>query len=455
MNKKKETGRPLPTFDNLSAIAVIIGIVIGIGIFRLPPLVAQQAASDLQFIGFWVAGGIVSLLGAFCYAELAALKPDAGGEYHFLSEAYGSFLGFIFSWGRMTVIQTGSIALAAFILGDYATLLLDLGPYSSSIYAAAAVILVTGLNLYGTGESRKAQNILALVIVIILVGLGIASFLSEPATGIATGDNAYTLPNWGATGSAMIFVLLTYGGWNEAVYLSAEVKDPRENMVSVLTLGILVITVVYVLVNSAYIHVLGLEGLQQADTVGANFTESILGTEGAIAVAFIVVVASLSTTNATVITGARTNYALGRDFKILGFLNNWHTKRNTPVTALIVQGGIALLLVFLGTFTEEAVATMVDYTAPVFWLFILMTTISIFIFRRRYDKKDLPYQVPFYPVTPILFSMVCAYMLYSSLLFTGPGALIGVGILCLGIPFVLIEYARSNRKEDIPADSTH
>lgn len=446
MKDNQSSGHPLPTFNKLSAIAVIIGIVIGIGIFRLPPLVAQQASTDLQFIGFWVAGGAISLLGAFCYAELAALKPDAGGEYHFLSEAYGSFLGFIFSWGRMTVIQTGSIALAAFILGDYATLLFDLGPYSSSIYAAVAVILVTGLNIYGTGESRKTQNILASVIVLMLVGLGLASFISGAPDGIVTKEQPFSFPEWGATGSAMIFVLLTYGGWNEAVYLSAEVKEPQKNMAPVLTVGILVITAVYVLINSAYLQILGLQGLQQSDTVGANFTEHILGTEGAIAVSLIVIITSLSTTNATVITGARTNYALGRDFKILGFLNQWNSQRNTPTNALLVQGGIALLLVFLGTFTEEAVATMVDYTAPVFWLFILLTTLSIFVFRRRYDVKNIPYKVPLYPVTPILFSLVCAYMLYSSLLFTGPGALIGVGILSLGIPFVLVEYARDKGK---------
>lgn len=450
----KNSGRPLETFDNLSAIAVIIGIVIGIGIFRLPPLVAQQAATDAQFIGFWIAGGLICLLGAFCYAELAALKPDAGGEYHFLSEAYGSFIGFIFSWGRMTVIQTGSIALAAFILGDYATLLFDLGPYSSSIYAATAVILITGLNLFGTSESRRTQNILASFIVLILIGLGVSSFFIEPSAPIGTGETSFTLPGWESTGSAMIFVLLTYGGWNEAVYLSAEIKGSKTNMVWVLTIGILVITTVYVLVNSAYLHVLGLEALQQADTVGANFTDNILGTKGAVAIAVIVVLASLSTTNATVITGARTNYALGRDFHILRFLDNWHPSRNTPFNALIVQGVIALMLILLGTFTEEAVATMVDYTAPVFWLFLLLTTGSIFIFRHRHNPQDFPYRTPLYPVTPVLFMIVCAYMLYSSLLFTGPGALIGVGILSLGIPVVMVDYSRQKNVEDSSVDST-
>lgn len=439
---KKTAGHPLKTFNNLSVIAVIVGIVIGIGIFRLPPLVAQQAASDLQFIGYWVAGGFISLLGALCYAELAALKPDTGGEYYFLNEAYGSFPAFIFSWGRMTVIQTGSIALAAFILGDYATLLLDLGPYSSSIYAAAAIITITGLNLYGTAESRGVQNILASAIVLLLIGLGLIGFLMNGVEPSAAAKQGWSFPSTEAAGSAMIFVLLTYGGWNEAAYLSAEIKGVKKNMATVLTAGIILITTIYVLVNSAYIHVLGLEALQNADTVGSNFTEQILGPGGAVFVTLIVILASLSTTNATVITGARTNYALGRDFKVLRFLDGWHKERNTPFNALLVQGAIALLLVLLGTFTEEAVATMVDYTAPVFWLFLFLSTMSIFVFRYQYDKSELPYRVPLYPLTPILFLLACGYMLYSSLAFTGPGALFGVGILCLGIPVLMVEYYR-------------
>lgn len=442
---KQMAGRPLKTFNNLSVIAVIIGIVIGIGIFRLPPLVAQEATSDLQFLSFWIAGGVISLLGALCYAELAAFKPDAGGEYYFLYEAYGSFPAFIFSWGRMTVIQTGSIALAAFILGDYATLLLDLGPYSSSIYAAAAIITVTGLNLYGTAESRGAQNILASVIVLLLIGLGLLSFLTVSLQESAATPQIWSFPSTESAGTAMIFVLLTYGGWNEAAYLSAEFKGVKQNMAGVLTGGILLITFIYVLVNGAYIHILGLEGLQQSDAVGSSFTQQILGVEGAIAVAVIVIVASLSTTNATVITGARTNYALGRDFKVLRFLNGWHGKRNTPFNALLVQGAIALFLVLLGTFTEEAVATMVDYTAPVFWLFLCLSTLSLFVFRYRHNIEEFPYKVPLYPLTPILFLLACSYMLYSSLVFTGPGALFGVGILCLGIPVLMIEYYRERR----------
>src|SRR5699024_1480237 len=147
----------------------IVGIVVGIGIFRLPSIVAQNASSELHYLGFWVAGGLISSLGALCYAELAAGRPDAGGEYHFLTKAYGSSTGFLFSCARMTVVHTGSIALAAFILGDYASVIFDLGTHSSSIYAGVTVCLLTGLNMWGTGRSRNAQNLMTALIVIVII----------------------------------------------------------------------------------------------------------------------------------------------------------------------------------------------------------------------------------------------------------------------------------------------
>lgn len=238
----------------------------------------------------------------------------------------------------------------------------------------------------------------------------------------------------------MIFVLLTYGGWNETSYLSGELKNVKQNMIRVLAIGIGVITLIYVSVNYAYLHVLGLEGLRASEAVGADLTAAILGSEGAVFLSLIVIIAALSTANATIITGARTNYALGRDFSLLRFLGVWDARHNTPVNALLVQGAIAMLLVFLGTFTEESVSTMVDYTAPVFWFFLMMTGISLFVFRYKNYEKELPYSVPFYPVTPILFILTTLYMLYSALAFTGIGALAGVGILLAGIP--VLYFAR-------------
>lgn len=439
-DKSLSAGSPQPIFTNLSAVAVIVGIVIGIGIFRLPPIVASNAGSGAEFIGFWVAGGIISLIGALCYAELASAFPDAGGEYHFLNRAYGTSVGFLFSWGRMTVIQTGSIALAGFILGDYATRLLDLGTYSSAVYAAITVIALTGLNLWGTNPSKKTQNVVTGAIVVVLLLVSIGSIIGGGGSEAAIGS----MPeNTGSVGAAMIFVLLTYGGWNEASYLSGEIRDVRKNMIRVLVLGIGVITLIYVLVNYAYLHVLGLEGLQNSEAVGADLTAYFLGEGGAIMLSVIVIITALSTANATIITGARTNYALGRDFSFLKFLGKWNPRQNTPDNALLVQGGIALVLVVVGAITKQSITTMVDYTAPVFWFFLLLIGISLFVFRYINPDVERPFKVPFYPVTPILFILTAGYLLYSSLTYTGIGALLGVGILLTGIPVLL--WGRSRK----------
>ncbi len=242
----------------------------------------------------------------------------------------------------------------------------------------------------------------------------------------------------------MIFVLLTYGGWNEGVYLSAELKNVRRNMSKVLLIGLAVITILYVLINSAYLQVLGLEQLRTSETIGVDLTNSIFGSEGAFIMATIVIISALSTANATIITGARTNYALGRDFSALGWIGRWNADYNSPINALLVQGGISLGLVFLGAFTQEAVSTMVDYTAPVFWLFILLTTITLFLFRRKEESSDDIFKVPLYPLTPILFILCCSYLLYSSIMFTGWGAMVGIGILAVGLP--VYYWAQNKRK---------
>lgn len=412
---------------------MVVGIVVGIGIFRLPTIVAQHSASELHFILFWLAGGLISILGALCYSELASNHPDAGGEYYFLSEAFGPCVGFLFNWGRMTVIQTGSIALAAFILGEYATEILPLGAHSSSIYAASTVITLTGVNIIGTTSSKIVQGTVTGLTVFVLIVTG--------ALGLYLGGSATTAdPTTGTSsaGAAMIFILLTYGGWNEGVYLSAELKNVRHNMARVLITSLLLVTTTYVLINAAYLHILGLESLRSSTTIGVDLTDQIFGTASSELMAFFVVVAALSTVNASIITGARTNYALGRDFEIFHYLGNWDSNRNTPRNALLFQGAIALGLVGLGSITKAAVSTMVDYTAPVFWFFILLTTASIFVFRRR-DNGTLDYEVPFFPMTPLLFMGVCGYLLYSSLVFTGLGALVGIGIFLLGLP--LYAYA--------------
>jgi amino acid transporter len=417
---------------------MIVGIVVGSGIFRLPTFVAGNVDSSTLFLSLWVAGGVISFVGALVYSELASAFPSAGGDYHFLMRAYGRPVAFLFAWARMTVMQTGSIALVAFVFGDYATQLVALGPFGSSIYAAAAIVGLTALNMVGTWQGKWAQNLLTILIAVGLLGVVALSLGTPPSP-----------PNEGATttvtvGAAMILVLLTYGGWNEAAYLSGEIRDVRRNMVRALLFGIGIVTLIYVAVNYAYVRTLGLDGVRKSEAVGADLMRATLGEGGAVLLSVLVSAAALSTLNATIFTGARTNYALGRDFPMFGYLGRWKLRGETPANALLVQGAIALGLVILGTgLARGGIQTMVDYTAPVFWFFFLMTGIALFVLRRQTPESPDPFRVPLYPVTPLLFCGTCVYMLYSSLTFTGPGAAIGVAIVLVGLPVFL--FASRNR----------
>jgi APA family basic amino acid/polyamine antiporter len=410
---------------------MIVGVVVGTGIFRLPSFVAGNVDTPNAFLLLWVAGGVASFIGALVYAELVSSFPSAGGDYHFLMRAYGRPVAFLFAWARMTVMQTGSIALVALVFGDYATQLLPLGAYSSGIYAAGAVVVLTALNVIGTWQGKTAQNLLSLAIVSAMV-VAFAASVAHP--GVAPAASTGTL----SIGGAMILVLLTYGGWNEAAYLSGEIRDVRRNMVRALMLGIGVVTVLYVGINYAYVKVLGLDGLRSSEAIGADLTRATLGDAGAFVLIVLVVGAALSTVNATIFTGARTNFALGRDFSLFRVLGSWKRDGETPANALLLQAVIALALVGGASVARSGIQAMVDYTAPVFWLFFLLTGISLFVLRGRTPEAAQPFRVPLYPITPLLFCAICAYMLYSSVTFTGVGALYGMAIVAAGLPVLLV-----------------
>jgi amino acid transporter len=336
-------------------------MVIGAGIFETPALVAATVGSLPAVILVWLLGGGISLVGALCYAELATTYPDPGGNYAYLKRAFGNRIAFLFSWARMTVIQPGSIALLAFVLGDYTTQLLPLGAYSSSLYAIAAIALFTGLNLLGIRQSRSTQSILAIAEVIGLLLVVIIGFSSSAGTSAAPIESASN-----PLGASLIFVLLSYGGWNEAAYISAELKQVERNMVRSLLWSIGIISTIYLLLNLAYVHGLGLSAMAQSKAIAADLMQQTLGTPGRQLISILVAIAALSSLNATILTGARTNYALGRDFPLFARLGRWHSYTSTPSSALLMQGAIALVLVVLGSIQRQGFATMVDYTAPVF-----------------------------------------------------------------------------------------
>lgn len=431
-NATNATARPQQLLSVFAGASFIIGIVIGTGIFRTPSDVASGVGSEAMFLAVWVLGGVIMLAGALCYAELGSAHPDAGGEYHYLSRAFGRPVGVLFAWARGTVIQTGAIAAVAFVYAEYASNILPLGAYGNAIHALLAVVIITGLNLIGTPQSARAQLLLTALTILALLSVILGGLLTP------TGEQPAINPDsqWGNIGLAMVFVLLTYGGWNEAAYLSGELRDVRRNMVRTLLLGTGVVVALYVLVNVAFLNVLGLEGLRTSGAVGAELMRVVAGDASAMVFSIVVCVCALSTLNATVFTGARVYYALGRDLPSIRVLGVWEANGDRPARALILQGAIALVLVIFGSVMQDGFKAMVAYTAPVFWLFLLLVTISVFIFRSR--GGELPYRMPLFPLPAIVLGAAAVWMIYSSILYAGLGSWIGLGVLIAGIPLVLL-----------------
>jgi len=413
--------------------AITVGIVIGAGIFSFPGLVANFLGRADLIIAVWVAGGILSLIGALCFAELATAFPDPGGEYHFLHRAYGRDCAFMYGWARMTVIQTGSIATLSFVFGDYAQQMAPLGAQGPFIYAVLAIVILTGVNIVGLREAKWVQNLLEAGAIVGLVILIVTGFAGSAAIVPAEPKPV----DLGMLGLAMVFVMFTYGGWNEAAYISAEVKDGSRNMSRALIYGLGVVMILYVLINVAYLYGLGVEGVAKSRAIGADIMRPVLGEGGALFMNILIIVIILTSINVTILTGARTSFAMGRDFAPFRFLAQWSDGRAQPVRALQLQGAISLGLIVASLVSEDGIKSMVEYLAPVFWLFFLLVGISLFVLRKREPDAVRPFRVPLYPLTPIIFCASSAYLLYASLSYHGVHALAGVVVLALGLPFLI------------------
>lgn len=431
--KSAHSSAPRPTLRIIDAIVLITGIVVGAGIFRTPSVVASNTPDGMWFLGVWVLGGLVSLIGAFCYSELSATFPSTGGDYHFLKLAFGKGFSFLFAWARITVIQTGSIALLAYIIGDYMSQLLPLGTYSAALYAVGMVFLLTTINVLGIQFGTGFQKLLsALQFIGIFIIIAIGLFMEPVAIETAAQQPMESSP-LSVISVALIFVLLTFGGWNEAAYISSELKTGSRKMSFVLITSILIITLVYLLINAAYLNILGLNAVASSDAVAVDMMRVTVGETGVILIGILVSLSALTSLNSTIFTGARSNYALGKDFKPFGFLGKWNGDKSAPVNSLVLQGIIACALIVFGAFTRNGFESMVDFTAPVFWFFFLCTGVALMVLRAKRPDAPRPFKVPLYPVTPILFIGFCGYLLYSSLMFTGKGAWVGVGFILAGL----------------------
>ena len=320
--------------------------------------------------------------------------------------------------------------------------MVPLGPRGPALYAAAVIMVLTWVNLRGIKTSAAAQTWFTVIEVtglLLVVVAGLFLLGNEGAAAITPPVAQAAAPSLSGFGVAMVFVLLTYGGWNEAAYISAELRDKRHNMVRALVISIAIITALYLLVTWAYWQGLGMGGMAKSEAIAADLLRVAFGEAGGTLIAIMVAIAALTSINATMIVGARTSFAVARDWPVLGKLGDWDGSRGRPVSALLLQGVAALFLVAIGAFMGTGFRTMVEFTSPVFWLFFLLSGVSLFVLRAREPNVERPFRVPLYPVLPLIFVAACGYMLWSSLSYVYSQALggfnaawIGVGVLAIG-----------------------
>jgi amino acid transporter len=444
------------------AISIIIGIVVGAGIYETAPFIMSSLGSPGAVILFWSIGGALSLIGALCYAELATTYPRSGGDYVYLTRAYGRWVGFLFGWAELSCIMTGSIGMMVYIFAQYAGRLWSVATEHQYLFAGGAVLALTGLNLFGLSAGKGAQNLLTLAKV-----LGIGAILFA---GLRYGETSRLLeasatPSQPDYRLALILILYTYGGWNDAAYVAAEQRDQRRNIPRALILGTLLITVIYLLINLAYLLALGFDGAANAQEIAADVLMRLGGVQGEKLMCVLVLISSLGAANGLVLTGSRIYATLGRDHRLFAMLSHWHPYRNVPVQALLAQCLVTLaMIVAVGTEAGHALIdrlmswagqrpadwsgrsgfkTLLDSTAPMFWLFFLLAAGALFVLRWREPNTERPFRVPFYPVLPGIFCAACGFMLYSAVTYAGWLTLLGMAPVVLGLPlFAVSEMLR-------------
>jgi APA family basic amino acid/polyamine antiporter len=443
---------PLGLWD---AISIGVGIVVGVGIFKTPAEVFARASGPGMALAAWVLGGLLSLAGALCFAELASTFPRSGGEYVYLTRAFGRGAGFLFAWGQLAVIRTGgAIGGVAYVFAEYAAPALGLGPSAHVPLAALVIVVLTGINVLGVNPGRHTQNSLTLFKVLAVSGIVLAGFL-----GPSPAPAAVAAPSTGSFALVMVFVLYAYGGWHEAAYVTAEVRDRRRNVPLALIAGAAIVTALYVLVNAAWLLGFGFEGARQGSA--ADLLAGAFGQVAGRSMGVLVMLSALGSLNGTIFTGARIYQEMGADHALFAPLAVRSPHFGTPVRSLLLQAAVSVVLVLFAGWLlpawlprdrhSDPFGVLVTGSAPVFFLCFLMTGVSLFVFRAR-ASGNRPFAVPGYPWVPLVFCGSCAYMLVGSVLdFDGKTlalrqeSLVGLAVLAAGLPLWLISRRRSRK----------
>lgn len=422
--------RRLGPFD---ATMIVMGGIIGAGIFVNPSVVARQVYTPALVLGAWIIGGGIALIGAFVYAELAVLRPRVGGQYAYLRDAYGSSVAFLYGWTLLLVTQTGGMAGAAIIFGRYFRELTGLGVPEQAV-AALTLAVLTIINCMGVRSGSNVQSALMLtklVAIALLIGVGFILVTPAPVMGSATSTQS-----GGAVGlaTAMVPVLFAYGGWQTASFVSGEMRNPRRDLPRGLLIGVVGVIVLYLAVTYVCLRTLGVDGLAQTSTPASEVMRRALGERGARLIALGIAVSTVGFLSQSILTAPRVYYAMARDgvfFKAVGTLN---PRSRVPVVAIVLQGVWAAIIALTGKYDQ-----ILNYVVSIDVLFFGLTGASLLVFRARARRAGTEesegelVRVPWHPITTLVFVLACWSVSLTTIVQYPANAGIGVAILALGL----------------------
>jgi APA family basic amino acid/polyamine antiporter len=421
--------RQLGLFD---ATMIVMGGIVGAGIFANPSEVAHRVHTPFLILGVWMLGGLLAMCGAFIWAELATRLPGAaGGQYVYLREAYHPAIAFVYGWGLLLVTQTGGMAAVAVIFASYFRAFTGVA-WNESAIAAAALLTLTGINCFGARAGSNVQSALMLLkigAIAALVAIGFAAG-HAPEQSRAFIERPFSFGLLKSIGAAMVPIAFAYGGWQTATFVAAEIRDPRRDLSRGLLLGVSGVVALYLAVNLACLHVLGPAGLNATTTPASDLIRSALGESGARWIALAITISALGFLSQSMLTAPRVYYAMARNGLFFAGVGRLFGKSEAPVVAIILQGFAAIVIACSGTYGE-----ILNFEVTVDFIFFGMTAASLFILRRRQIGSDsVTYRVPGHPFTTMLFVLSCAAIVLSAIIASPRNSAIALCIMLAGLP---------------------
>lgn len=423
------------TLGLFSGTMAVVGGIIGSGIFNNPAIVAQRVGTARLTLGVWVLGGVVALIGAFCFGELGHRRPQAGGTYVYLREAMGPMPAFLYAWALLLVVATGAIAAVAVTFANYALSLAGMPGTDGRWLAAVTILLLSAINYVGVRPGAIATNIFTLLKLAALGFLIVAGLTARPDA-LATAGPSVTVAGspFLAVAAALVPVLFAYGGWQQANFIAEEIVEPQRNLPRALVLGVLIVAVVYLLANVTYLRLLGPAGLAASTAPAADAMRLRLGTAGATLIGVGITASTFGFLNLVIMVSPRVYRTMAADGLFFPAFAGLHPGFRTPGTAIVFQGVWAILLLMTGQYGQ-----LLDYVVFTDWIFFGLAVVALFVLRRKDARAGTPeppgaFRVPGWPVTPAIFVAAAAYVVAGSISSNPKNALLGSGILLLGVP---------------------